>query len=410
MERMSEYEIKDVWRSLRKAADERSRGYWAGVIKALCPGGLAAVEAWERNPRSAKGVPCPVHGSNHRHGDGLRCPRYFGESGALVCNTCGETRNGFETVMFLNGWSFKEAVTAVMDYWGIDNPFEPGKVRERRPVPEPVVYAPDPAEIAAEDEQAARRLVETWSESIPITDPAAGIAHRYLRSRGLTPIYGDFPALRFHPRLFWMDKETGEIRHFPAILCLTTYPDGTRVSIQRHYLDPEGRKAPVEPNRKMMPPLSTKPINGSATQLDPAGIVLAVAEGLESALSARSLSGLPTWACHSTTFLEHVQIPDHTRYVVVFGDKDAKGGGQRAATALVERLRQEGRRAVVYLPPFDLPADAKSVDWNDPVKDHGLEGARKLKLMDVLLRSLKEKAAEDGIKPADLWLPWAIPA
>ncbi len=64
-----------------------------------------------------KHVPCPVHGGK----DGFRLFSNYQENGACVCNTCGEFRDGFKTLEWINGWSFFEALKHVAALLGFGN-------------------------------------------------------------------------------------------------------------------------------------------------------------------------------------------------------------------------------------------------------------------------------------------------
>ena len=60
---------------------------------------------------------CPVHGGK----DGFRLFSNYQENGACVCNTCGEFRDGFKTLEWINGWSFFEALKHVGALLGFGN-------------------------------------------------------------------------------------------------------------------------------------------------------------------------------------------------------------------------------------------------------------------------------------------------
>lgn len=412
MHPMTDSEANEAWRQLRQEAAARASGHWPWLIRELAPAASEAIAAFERNPFHARGVTCPVHGTSNRNGrgDGFRCTKYFASDGQTVCQTCGLNRNGFETIAFVNRWSIGDAIKAVVDRLIPDHPFQPrsGIRLPPKPIPEAPVYrGPTPEEIAAADARNAQRLRDTWDEAVEITDPLAEPVRKYFQNRRITPVFGRFPNLRMHLALPWYDEDGKQGGVFPTLLALTTYPDGRRASIQRHYLTAQGEKAPVDPNKKLMSGLSTRPIAGSATQVDPAGPVLAVGEGLESVLAARALSGLPTWACHTANLLEDLLIPEETRYLVIFGDADRSWRGQEAANTLMQRARAEGKRAVVYVPPFTIPSDRKGVDWADPLEWHGYKEAKRMGLMDWVLRSLEEKLEADGLRLKDVQLPWA---
>ncbi len=82
----------------------------------------------------------------------------------------------------------------------------------------------------------------------------------------------------------------------PAMIAMVTGPDGAPSNLHRTYLTADGRKAPVlEPRRLMLGTIA----KGAAIRLAPAGDALGIAEGIETALSASVLFGVPCWAAGS---------------------------------------------------------------------------------------------------------------
>jgi hypothetical protein len=61
--------------------------------------------------------------------------------------------------------------------------------------------------------------------------------------------------------------------------------------------------------------------------------------------------GLPVWATLSTSGLQQAQLPPEARRIVILADHDASGAGMRAAEAAARRLRGEGRKVAIALPP-----------------------------------------------------------
>jgi hypothetical protein len=127
-------------------------------------------------------------------------------------------------------------------------------------------------------------------------------------------------------------------------------PTGEITGIQTTLLGRGGCKAPVAVPRKAIGILGA-----GAVRLAKPTDVLGLAEGIETALSAQQLTGIPTWACLGASRMHRVAIPDHVRELHLFGDNDDPG---RDA---VERATYENRerRMLLRLPPDDLK------DWND---------------------------------------------
>lgn len=146
-------------------------------------------------------------------------------------------------------------------------------------------------------------------------------------------------------------------RGFPALVALVTGPDGKGVTLHRTYLQ-DGRKAPVPSSKKLMPGRSIK---GAAIRLHPAGDVLGIAEGIETALAAQQRFGVPVWSCVSAVGIESFIPPQEVRKVIIFGDNDESGTGQAVAWALAKRLIAAGLAVEVKLP------ERIGTDWADEV-------------------------------------------
>jgi len=211
--------------------------------------------------------------------------------------------------------------------------------------------APPPPFLAthkADHSEYARRV---WSE----TRPAEGTAvERYLQSRGIA---ATVPAtLRFHPGL--KHSPTGLL--LPAMVAaVTVWPSRTVTAIHRTWLKADGSgKAPVTPDKMTLGPLA-----GGAIRLNAAGDVLVVAEGIETALSAMMVTGLPAWSCISAGGMAAATLPDTVREVIVAADNDANGVGQAAADTAANRWVAEGRRVRIALPP------TIGTDWNDVLRE-----------------------------------------
>ena len=203
------------------------------------------------------------------------------------------------------------------------------------------------------EEDKLRALRRVWSEAKAL-QPGDEAMH-YLAGRGLVL---DVPsaALRLHPGMAYRDG-ADVLGRFPVLLALVTGPDGRGATLHRTYLQ-DGRKAPVPSSKKLMP---GKLIKGAAIRLHPAGGVLGVAEGIETALAARQLFDTPVWSCVSATGIESFGPPVGVRKLIVFGDNDVSGTGQAAAWALAKRLIVAGIEVEVRLPT------RIDTDWADEI-------------------------------------------
>jgi hypothetical protein len=193
-----------------------------------------------------------------------------------------------------------------------------------------------------------KAALDIWNQSDPAPNTAV---ETYLRSRGITlPI----PAcLRFHPSL----KHTPSGTVGPAMVALITGPDGAPLGIHRTYLARDGiGKADITPQK-----MTLGPCRGGAVRLGEIqpGKSLAIAEGIETALSVAQASQIPAWAALSAEGVKNVALPPEVKAVIVAADNDINGTGLRAAREAADRFQREGRSARTTMPP-----DA-GTDFND---------------------------------------------
>ena len=193
----------------------------------------------------------------------------------------------------------------------------------RRPVRKPDETPQDPD---------ALRL---WMQSVPISGTSG---ETYLQQhRGVTPPYPQ--SVRFVSQMWAPD---GNDR--PAIIAAVSRPDRKIIAVQCTFLTTDGQKAPIKIPRMTIGKLGT-----GAVRLARATDVLGLAEGLETALGAMQLSGVPTWAVLGAQRLSTVSVPDAVKTIHIFTDND--GPGRRAADRAADLLTREGRHVSLRFPP-----------------------------------------------------------
>jgi len=329
-------------------------GRWESILADLAPQLRPALD------RVGRHVPCPVHGGR----DGFRVFKDVGFTGGSVCNTCGAFSDGFATLMWANSWDFSTALKAVAEYLNASSARPARAIR-----PEPVK--------GEDDERLRQSLNRVWNESVPISDRDAEPARLYLARRGISIPPPE--ALRFHPSLAYHDGDK-VVGTFPAIIAMVSGAQGNPVTIHRTYLTQDGKKAPVEAPKKLMSYPKNRKLVGGAIRLVKPGPVLAIAEGLETALAVMEGTGLPVWCAVNAYLLEHFVPPPGVERVVVFADKDRptqqhpNGHGQEAARRLVQRLWGMGIKASAIVPAGEIPPDQKSLDWLDILNLNGSAG------------------------------------
>jgi len=349
---------------------QMARGRWGKILARLAPQLQPALD------RAGRHVPCPVHGGK----DGFRVFKDVDATGGSVCNTCGVFTDGFSTLMWANGWDFVAALNAVAEYTNI--------VRASVTPPGRQQKSFSRSNNDEENEKLRQSLNMVWNESVPLSDRDAEPARLYLARRGISIRPPE--SLRFHPSLAYYDgKKIGE---YPAIIAMVSGAQGNPVTIHRTYLTKDGKKAPVESPKKLMAyPKDRKIIGGAIRLVDP-GPVLAVAEGLETAMAVLEGTGLPVWCAVNALMLEHFVSPPGVGRVLVFADKDRpteqhpKGHGQEAAKQLVQRLWGEGIKASAVVPAGEIPPGQKSLDWLDILHRNGKAGFPTLMSIDERMR------------------------
>ncbi len=182
---------------------------------------------------------------------------------------------------------------------------------------------------------AARRLFHA-GRPVPGTP-----AEAYLRARGITARL-DWPALRFHPSVYYRADENAELELWPALLAAVTACDGTISGVQRTWLDRDRpAKAPLPDPRRAMGCLLD---NG--VRFGKAADIVAAGEGIETMLALKSvLPDLPMIAGLSANHLAALDLPSSLRRLYIARDNDA--AGRRAAERLHERHRNIDVRELV---------------------------------------------------------------
>lgn len=265
--------------------------------------------------------PCPLCGGSDR----FRFDDKEGR-GTWYCNQCGPG-DGTSMVMALTGKDFKDAARQVDEILGnVD--IKPGNPKPKQ----------DPA----------RRLNAI---KVKLLSPQGTPVEAYLKNRGL-----DLPecGVSYIERIRHI--QDGKTTTWPAMVATYRNASGHPISLHITYLTPEGEKAPVTPDRKMMPP--TESLNGGAISLTAPGQTLGIAEGIETALSATKGLGVPCWAAANANQMMAWEPPKEAKEIAVFGDNDLSYTGQMAAYKLAHKLKTKGYTVSVHIP--DIVGD-----WND---------------------------------------------
>lgn len=283
---------------------EHAQGRWRGILSNF---GI------DSRFLTGKHGPCPLCGGKDRW-------RWDNEEGrgTWYCTHDGRG-DGFALLMKVKGWDFPEAARQVETVIGKTD-------RE-------------PARVAQTEGQ--KRAAKNWlwksSAAVTLADPVG----KYLNRRiGLTAF----------PSCIRCASE-------PMMVAMMTDPAGKPSTLHRTYLTDDGHKANREAVRRMMPGTIAK---GSAVRLASYTGALGIAEGIETALSATVLTGIPCWAALTEGLLASWQWPEDAQQIVIFGDNDANYVGQSAAYALARRIGLSSKIPVEVRIP-----EGTGHDWND---------------------------------------------
>lgn len=288
-------------------------GHWEAFLMGI---GLSAEYLTNRHG------PCPMCGGKDR----FRYDNREGK-GTWICSHCG-AGTGYKLAMLATGWDTEKINRELARF-----------LRG--------------GEIGAKPKIVPKRK-STWpmqvlEQSKPLTgsDPVSV----YLANRGLS--VPNPCELRWCASLpYYVEQQV--VAKYAAMIAPVVGPDGEFRTVHVTYLQ-NGRKAEVPSAKKLLTAVGA----GSSARLMPRGIVLGVAEGIETALAAWMLFRVPTWAALTAIGLEKWEPVGPTREVVVYADNDASMTGQAAAYALAKRLRGKGIVCNVALPPKE------GTDWAD---------------------------------------------
>ena len=173
--------------------------------------------------------------------------------------------------------------------------------------------------------EAARRLFRS-GRPLPGTP-----AEAYLRARFITGRL-DWPALRYHPSVYYRESEDAPLEFWPALLASVTDLSGAITAVLRTWLDPRRPdKAPLADPRRALGNLL-----GNGVRFGTAADILAAGEGVETMLALKSvLPLLPVVAGLSANHLAALELSPALRRLYVARDNDA--AGLKAANRLHER-------------------------------------------------------------------------
>lgn len=220
--------------------------------------------------------------------------------------------------------------------------------------------APDPAEAERRRQEDRRKEARRLKAAHDLF--AAGLCcegtavQAYLEGRGIRGLrFAKMRnTLRFHPAV--LHGPSG--LHLPAMLAQIRGQNGEALGVHRTYLLPDGKgKAPVTPAKMMLGPSA-----GGSVRFGPDASVIALAEGIETALSVSQASRLTVWATLSTSGLKGLILPRAPVAEVVIICADNDDAGLAAAEMAAGRIEAEGRAVSIVHPRL------AGADFNDVLR------------------------------------------
>jgi hypothetical protein len=191
-----------------------------------------------------------------------------------------------------------------------------------------------------------------WERS---RSPVGTVVETYLRMRRISAAIP--PSIRYLPNHYHKPTRT----YWPVMLAAISDAKGRLLALHRTYLAPDGSvKAPVHP---YSPKMTLGRVGGLACHLAAPTNELAVAEGIETALSVQLATGIPTWAALSAGGLRRLILPSAPNAGLVTIAVDADVVGIEAARVAALRWKGEGREIRVIVP------SRPGTDFNDLIMD-----------------------------------------
>ena len=254
------------------------------------------------------------------------------------CSQCG-SKQPIDMAIEFTGMSFKEAAQLI----------RPNIMNAALKIVKPV------------DTQQAEDRIKRIHAGLKRITPDSIVA-LYLAKRGIT-VLPEQDCYQHDGVEYWED---GIKSLHPAMVSVFRTAAGEVSTYHLTYLSANGTKAEVTTPRKILPAI--RPLVGAAVRLFKVDDMLAIAEGIETALSVMQTIGIECWATGSANNMKAVAIPESVKTVWVYADSDESFTGQAAAYELANRLKvREGKtvRVVTLVDQKTVEDYGVAYDLND---------------------------------------------
>lgn len=289
--------------------------------------------------------PCPVCGGKDR----FRFDNKEG-TGSYYCNQCG---GGF-------------GINLVMNYFGVDFKEAAKKVREIIGDATMDKYKRD----SVSDKKSSDRLKFVHKGLSRIKEGDA--VSLYLKKRGIK-ILPERDVYIHNSIPYYGPRNKDVVGVHKAMVCRVSDQSGKLLTYHITYLDDFGNKADLETARVILSPVGK--LQACSIKMFDCNEVLAVAEGVETALAFYNDSGIPAHSCLNSTLLTGASIPDGVKHVYIVTDEDKSFTGQMAAYTLANRLKVKHGlsvsvvRLIAGAQSLEMSIDnGLGIDFNDYIK------------------------------------------
>lgn len=245
----------------------------------------------------------------------------YNEAGCWICSGCNpDAQDG---LAFLMNWSNLSAKDAMK--------------RCEEILPEAKEVRAPPKRDLRPDAQRRWRAARKFVAGDPVW--------RYLTNRGVLP-----------PLPFPNNIKHEHVGDTHAMIACVSDKHGRGQTIHITTITSDGNKADVTVQKRVLSEMGEAP----RIELYRATDILCVAEGIETALAVRKLTGLPVWSLISTAGFKNFEPPPGLKRLEIYGDNDKSFAGQSAAYQLAERM------ARVVEVSVHIPEEV-GTDWADHV-------------------------------------------
>lgn len=287
-------------------------------IKQHCKGRIAPVLVslgYEQKLFNGKHQPCPLCGGKDR-------ARWVRDKEYLHCNQCGPVQF-MDLAMDITGESFNESANRIRGH----------KVENLPKI--------TPEKIDIQKNQARIDRIKAGLKPLK-----GSIAEKYLINRGLKVL--PERDCYFHPGIDHYNDDRVKTGTYPAMVGIVRNIEGKGATFHITYLTNEGDKAQVNKAKKLLP--TVLPLTGCAIELfKPVDGVLAIAEGIETALAVYQLEGIPIWSAINAGNMAVLELPGDLTELHIYADTDPGYAGQQAAYTLARRYSDKIKLVHVHL-------------------------------------------------------------